>query len=56
MTEEQIHGEMEKLSMEIKHLERTIKDLTEQNYKLMKRISELVDHIRSSGGSLYDLP
>lgn len=55
MTEDQVRSTVEELNMQIKHLERTIQDLTEQNYKLMKRIGELADHIRLSGGSLNDL-
>lgn len=56
MTEEQMHGKVEELNMHIKSLESDLRELTRQNYELMKRISELADHIRSTGGSLYDLP
>ncbi len=52
MTEEQLHGKVEELNMHIKSLESDLKDLTRQNYELMKRISELVDLLRSNNISL----
>lgn len=43
-------------NMQIRHLEKEIQELTKQNYQLMKRISELVDLLRSNGISLNNLP
>jgi len=46
MTEAEAHV-LEEKNMEIKLLEREIKELTKQNYNLMVRISELGDELRT---------
>lgn len=46
MTEAEAHV-LEEKNMEIKLLEREIKELTKQNYSLMVRISELGDELRT---------
>ena len=50
MTEAEAHV-LEEKNMEIKLLEREIKELTKQNYNLMVRISELGDELRTLRGS-----
>lgn len=42
-------------NMQIKHLERQIKELTKQNYDLMVRICELGDELRTLRSSLNSL-
>ena len=54
MTEAEAHV-LEEKNMEIKHLERDIKELTMQNYNLMVRISELGDELRTLRGGLNSL-
>jgi len=46
MTEAEAHV-LEEKNMEIKLLQREIKELTKQNYNLMVRISELGDELRT---------
>lgn len=46
MTEDQMRSTSEERNMHIKHLERSVKELTRQNYDLMVRISELGDELR----------
>ena len=46
MTEAEAHV-LEEKNMQIKLLEREIKELTKQNYNLMVRISELGDELRT---------
>ena len=46
MTEAEAHV-LEEKNMEIKPLQREIKELTKQNYNLMVRISELGDELRT---------
>jgi len=53
MTETQEH-EIENKNMQIKHLEREIKELTRQNYALMVRICELGDELRHLRGKGVD--
>ena len=55
MTEEQMRGAVEEKNMHIKHLERSVKELTRQNYDLMVRICELGDELRSLRRSLDSL-
>ena len=55
MTEEQMRGAVEEKNMHIKHLERSVKELTRQNYDLMVRICELGDELRSLRRSLDNL-
>ena len=54
MTEAEAHV-LEQKNMQIKLLERDIKELTKQNYHLMVRISELGDELRSLRRSLDNL-
>jgi len=54
MTEAEAHV-LEEKNMEIKLLEREIKELTKQNYNLMVRISELGDELRTLRGGLNSL-
>jgi len=49
---EQLIIELEEQRMHIKSMESDLKDLTRQNYELMKRISVLCDQLRQSGVSL----
>lgn len=51
-TSEQMIIELEEQRMLIKSMESDLRDLTRQNYELMKRISELCDQFRQSGISL----
>ena len=52
MTEDQMRSTLEERNMHIKHLERSVKELTRQNYDLIVRISELGDELRSLRRSL----
>ena len=49
---EQLIREIEEQRMHIKSMESDLKELTKQNYDLMKRISVLCDQLRQSGISL----
>ena len=49
---EQLIREIEDQRMHIKSMESDLKELTKQNYELMKRISVLCDQLRQSGISL----
>lgn len=49
---EQMIIELEEQGMLIKSMESDLRDLTRQNYELMKRISQLCDQLRQSGISL----
>jgi chaperonin cofactor prefoldin len=51
-----LKAEFENCNMQIKLLEREIKELNKQNYQLMTRISHLCDELRSLGGSINNLP
>jgi hypothetical protein len=46
---EQMIIELEEQRMLIKSMETDLRDLTRQNYELMKRISQLCDQLRQSG-------
>ncbi len=49
---EQMIIELEEQGMLIKSMESDLRDLTRQNYELMKRISQLCDQLRQSDISL----
>lgn len=51
-----LETELENRNMEIKSLQREIKEINKQNYLLMTRISQLCDELRSLGGSINNLP
>ena len=52
MTEEQLRNTVEERNMHIKHLEEQVKELTKQNYMLMRRISEIISLKNSNQESI----